>query len=30
MFKYNPFKTQLIENKIPDDGLTSAYWLGKK
>lgn len=28
MFKYNPFKTQLIKSKIPDNGLTSAYRCG--
>ncbi len=28
MFKYNPFKTQLIEAKIPEEGLTSAYRCG--
>lgn len=28
MFGYNPFKRQLIEKKIPDDGLTSAYRCG--
>ena len=28
MFAYNPFKTQLIQNKIPEEGLTSAYRCG--
>ena len=28
MFRYNPFKTQLIEAKIPEEGLTSAYRCG--
>jgi len=28
MFKYNPFKLQLIKSKIPDNGLTSAYRCG--
>jgi threonyl-tRNA synthetase len=28
MFKYNPFKTQLIQNKIPENGYTSAYRCG--
>ena len=28
MFKYNPFKTQLIEAKIPEEGYTSAYRCG--
>ncbi len=28
MFSYNPFKTQLIQSKIPEDGLTSAYRCG--
>ena len=28
MFSYNPFKVQLIKNKIPEDGLTSAYRCG--
>lgn len=28
MFGYNPFKRQLIENKIPENGLTSAYRCG--
>ena len=28
MFSYNPFKVQLIQNKIPEDGLTSAYRCG--
>lgn len=28
MFAYNPFKTQLIQNKIPENGLTSAYRCG--
>jgi len=28
MFKYNPFKIQLIEAKIPDEGYTSAYRCG--
>ena len=28
MFAYNPFKTQLIKNKVPEDGLTSAYRCG--
>ena len=28
MFAYNPFKVQLIKNKVPEDGLTSAYRCG--
>lgn len=28
MFKYNPFKIQLIKNKIPENGYTSAYRCG--
>ena len=28
MFGYNPFKRQLIEKKIPEKGLTSAYRCG--
>jgi threonyl-tRNA synthetase len=28
MFAYNPFKTQLIKSKIPEDGYTSAYRCG--
>jgi threonyl-tRNA synthetase len=28
MFKYNPFKTQLIQSKIPENGYTSAYRCG--
>lgn len=28
MFQYNPFKVQLIKNKVPEDGLTSAYRCG--
>lgn len=28
MFGYNPFKKQLIEAKIPEEGLTSAYRCG--
>ncbi len=29
MFSYNPFKTYLIQTKIPEDGYTSAYRCGK-
>ena len=29
MFKYNPFKYQLIQNKVPEDGNTTAYKCGK-
>ena len=25
LFTYNPFKTQLIQNKIPDGGKVTAY-----
>lgn len=28
LFSYNRFKTELIEKKIPDNGLTSAYRIG--
>lgn len=28
MFSYNPFKKQLIRNKIPDNALTTAYRVG--
>ena len=28
LFSYNRFKTYLIENKVPDDGLTSVYKVG--
>jgi len=28
MFSYNPFKVQLIEKKVPENGLTSAYKCG--
>ena len=28
LFSYNRFKTYLIETKVPDDGLTSAYRVG--
>jgi threonyl-tRNA synthetase len=28
MFAYNPFKVELIKNKVPEDGLTSAYRCG--
>lgn len=29
MFKHNPFKVQLITNKIPDTAVTTAYKCGK-
>lgn len=28
MFKYNAFKCQLIQSKVPEGGLTSAYRCG--
>ena len=28
MFKYNPFKHQLIQNKVPENGKTTAYRCG--
>jgi threonyl-tRNA synthetase len=28
MFTYNKFKTYLIQNKIPNDSMTSIYKLG--
>lgn len=28
MFKYNTFKSQLIQSKVPDGGMTSAYRCG--
>ncbi|KRX04919.1 Threonyl/alanyl tRNA synthetase, class II-like, putative editing domain [Pseudocohnilembus persalinus] len=28
LFKHNPFKVQLIQNKVPDEGFTSAYRCG--
>ena len=28
LFEYNPFKRQLIQAKIPDNGFTSAYRCG--
>lgn len=28
LFSYNPFKVQLIQNKIPEDGKTTAYRCG--
>lgn len=28
MFAYNPFKAQLIQHKIPDNGKTTAYRCG--
>jgi len=28
LFKYNPFKVQLIKNKVPDNGKTTAYCCG--
>lgn len=29
MFKANPFKVQLIQNKVPEGASTSAYRCGK-
>ena len=28
MFEHNPFKQQLIDKKIPENGITSAYRCG--
>ena len=28
LFEYNPFKLELIQSKIPEDGMTTAYRCG--